>query len=147
MNDVSDVKNPSKHLRWSFFVNVLNGLLFSQYKLHHRCSTGLYIGLWKYWNFQSEAKKEQIIAIVTTRSLSCCYLNSSDWNSPLSRLSFFHFESYCGKGLVTTHIIFAIIELLGDCNELYMCIINLQFLIMFYNFWVAPVYNFAIIQE
>ena len=31
----------SKHLRWSFFVNILNGSLFSQYKLHHRCSTGL----------------------------------------------------------------------------------------------------------
>ena len=24
----------------AFFVNILNGLLFSQYKLHHRCSTG-----------------------------------------------------------------------------------------------------------
>ena len=53
-------------------MNILNGLLFSQYKLHHRCSTRLYIGLWKYWNFQSEAKVEQIIAIVTTRSVSCC---------------------------------------------------------------------------
>ena len=31
----------SKHLRWSFFVNILNGSLFSQYKLYHRCSTGL----------------------------------------------------------------------------------------------------------
>ena len=31
----------SKHLRWSFFVNILNGSLFSQCKLHHRCSTGL----------------------------------------------------------------------------------------------------------
>ena len=27
-------------------------------------------GLWKYWNFQSEVKVEQIIAIVTTRSVS-----------------------------------------------------------------------------
>ena len=32
---------------------------------------GLYIGLWKYWDFQSEAKVEQIIAIVTTHSVSC----------------------------------------------------------------------------
>ena len=31
-------------------------------------STGLYINLQKYWNFQSEAKVEQIITIVTTRS-------------------------------------------------------------------------------
>ena len=53
------------------FVDILNGLLFAQYKLHHRCSTGLYIGLWKYWNFQREAKVEQIIAIVATRSVSC----------------------------------------------------------------------------
>ena len=59
-------------------MNILNGLLFSQYKLHHRCSTELYIGLWKYWNFQSEAKVEQIIAIVTTRSVSCKFwLHSS----------------------------------------------------------------------
>ena len=40
-------------------------------KLHHKCSTGLYIGLWKYWNFQREAKLEQIIAIVTTH---CVFL-------------------------------------------------------------------------
>ena len=33
------------------------------------CSTGLYIGLRKYWNFQSEAKLEQIIAIVTAHSV------------------------------------------------------------------------------
>ena len=37
--------------------------------LHHRCSTGLYTGLRKYWNFQSETKFEQIIAIVTTQSV------------------------------------------------------------------------------
>ena len=29
----------------AFFMNILNGFIFSQYKLHHRCSTGLYIGL------------------------------------------------------------------------------------------------------
>ena len=52
-------------------MNILNDLLFSKYKLHHRCSTGLYIGLWKHWNFQREAKVEQIIAIVTTRSVPC----------------------------------------------------------------------------
>ena len=52
-------------------MNILNGLLFSQYKLHHISSTGLYIGLWKHWNFQSEAKEEQIIAIIKTRSISC----------------------------------------------------------------------------
>ena len=46
-------------------------LLFSQKKLHHRCSTGLYAGLQKYWNFQSEAKVGQVIAIVTTRSVAC----------------------------------------------------------------------------
>ena len=43
-----------------------------QQKNHHTCSIGLYIGHRKYWNFQSEAKVEQIIAIVTTRSVSCC---------------------------------------------------------------------------
>ena len=52
-----------------FFVNILNGLPFLLWKLHHRCSTGLYIGPRKYWNFQGEAKLEQIIAIVTTHSV------------------------------------------------------------------------------
>ena len=52
-------------------VNILNSFIFSQYKFHHRSSTGLYISLWKYWDFQSEAKVEQIIAIVTTHSVSC----------------------------------------------------------------------------
>ena len=33
--------------------------------------TGLYIGLWKYWNLQSEAKVELIIANVTTCSVFC----------------------------------------------------------------------------
>ena len=36
--------------------------------------TGLYIGLRTYKNFQSEAKVEQIIAIVATRSVSCSFL-------------------------------------------------------------------------
>ena len=47
-----------------------NDLLFSQLKLHHRCPTGLYKDLRKYWNFQCEAKAEQTITIVTTRSVS-----------------------------------------------------------------------------
>ena len=54
-------------------MNVLNGLLFSQLKLHHRCSTGLYKGL---RSFQSEAEVEQIIAIVPTRSVSCFCINA-----------------------------------------------------------------------
>ena len=45
----------------------LNDFIFSQYKIFTR----LYIGLWKYWDFQSEAKVEQIIAIVTMHSVSC----------------------------------------------------------------------------
>ena len=53
------------------FWEYINGFIFSQYKLHHRCSTGLYIGFWKYWDFQSETKLEQIIEIVTTHSVSC----------------------------------------------------------------------------
>ena len=40
-------------------------------------STGLYIGLWKYWDFQSEVKVEQIIAIVTTHSV-CCYFSEGN---------------------------------------------------------------------
>ena len=35
----------SIYIRWSFFVNILNGFIFSQYTLHHRSSTGLFIGL------------------------------------------------------------------------------------------------------
>ena len=40
-------------------MNILNAFIFLQYKFHHRSSTGLYISLWKYWDFQSEAKVEQ----------------------------------------------------------------------------------------
>ena len=61
----------------NFFVNMLNDLLFLQYKLNHRHSTRLYIGLWKYWNFQREAEVEQIIAIATTPSVSCSYKNNT----------------------------------------------------------------------
>ena len=57
-------------------MNILNGLLFLQ-KLHHRCSTGFYIGLRKFWNFQSEAKLEQITAIVTTLSVFLFYCSNS----------------------------------------------------------------------
>ena len=54
-----------------FFVNIFKGLLLSQQRFHHRCSTGLYIGHRKYWNFQSEANIQQIIAIVATCRVSC----------------------------------------------------------------------------
>ena len=54
-----------------FFVNILNGFLFLQYKLHQRSSTGLHIGFRKYRNFQNEAKVEQIITIVTMCTVSC----------------------------------------------------------------------------
>ena len=52
-------------------MKIFNGFIFSQYNLHHRSSTGLYIGLGKYRYFQSGAKVKQIIAIVTTHSVSC----------------------------------------------------------------------------
>ena len=65
------IYNSCKHLRASFFMNILNGLLFLQYKSHQRYLIGLYMGLWIYWNFQSEAKLEQIIAVFTTRRVSC----------------------------------------------------------------------------
>ena len=58
------------------FVNIRNGLPFSQWKLYHRCSTELYIGLQKYWNFQNAAKVEQIVSIVTKRSVSCSVLRT-----------------------------------------------------------------------
>ena len=60
-------------------MNTLNSLIFLLYKLHHRSSTWLYIGLWKYWDFQSEAKAEQIMAIVTTHSVSCLELYNPFW--------------------------------------------------------------------
>ena len=53
------------------FVDILN-LLFLQQNSRHTCSIGLYIGHQNYWDFQSEVKVEQIIAIVTTRSVFCC---------------------------------------------------------------------------
>ena len=52
-------------------------------KISISCLTKLYIGLQKYWNFQSEAKVEQIITIVTTRSVSCYlwYWIAPGWNN------------------------------------------------------------------
>ena len=50
-------------------MELFHEILFLQWKFHHRCLTGLYIGLQKFWNFQSEAKLEEIIAIVTTHSV------------------------------------------------------------------------------
>ena len=54
-----------------FFVNILNGFLFLQYKFHQRSSTGLYIGFRKYRNLLNEAEVEQIITIVTMCTVSC----------------------------------------------------------------------------
>ena len=59
-------------------MNILNCWLFSAQKPDHRCSTGLYAGFRKYWNLQSEAKVEQVIAIVTTRSISCFNFITND---------------------------------------------------------------------
>ena len=36
---------PTRASTMELFVNILNGFIFSQYKLHHRSSTRLYIGL------------------------------------------------------------------------------------------------------
>ena len=69
-------------------MNIVNGFIFSEYKLHHRSS----IGIWKYWDFQREAKAEQIIAIVTTHSVSCLKLKiicSQNTAEKLSQLKFF----------------------------------------------------------
>ena len=52
-------------------MNIDNGLLFSQLNLYHRCLNELYIDHRKYYNFQNEAKEEQIIATFTTRSVPC----------------------------------------------------------------------------
>ena len=54
---------PKQASTMELFVNILNDLLFSQQKLHHRC----------YLNFQSQAKVEQIIAIDTTCSVPCYF--------------------------------------------------------------------------
>ena len=59
-----------EHLRWKCLWVFLIAYYFG-YKPNHRRSTGLYIGLRKYWNFQRKAKVEKIIAIVTTRGVSC----------------------------------------------------------------------------
>ena len=61
----------------------------------------------------------------------CCLLNSADVRSRY------------------THVAFAVIRIMGELlyNELWTCIVNWWFLIIFYNFWVAPVYNFVIIQN
>ena len=55
------------------------------------------MGLWKYWNFQSEAKFEQIIAIVTTHSVFLLLIKMI----PLNFISLwgyllFTWKSHCG---------------------------------------------------
>ena len=55
-------------------MNILNGLLFSLY-YSVIFFTGLYIGLQKYGDFQSETKVKQIIVTVTAGSISCFNLN------------------------------------------------------------------------
>ena len=59
-----------------FFVNILNGLCFCNASsiIDLRLGYMLYVGLWRYWDFQSEVKVEQIIAIVMTHSVSCLVL-------------------------------------------------------------------------
>ena len=37
--------DPMRASTMELFVDILNGFIFSQYKLYHRSSTGLYIGL------------------------------------------------------------------------------------------------------
>ena len=58
----------------SHLVRLRNKWLWVRVQLQsHRCSTGLYTGLLKYWNFQGEAKVKQIIVILTTRTVSCLF--------------------------------------------------------------------------
>ena len=108
-NNLKNLQKAEAYLEWIYFVYILSGLLFSQENLHHRCSTGLYIGLWKYWNFQSEAKVEQIIAIVTMHSVSCWYFHSATTHVfiLLSKVTFlllpFKFHSVSWLSLVCTY--------------------------------------------
>ena len=60
---------PKRACPKEFFREYTQCLAVSTIKAPYRCSTGLYRGHLKYSNFQSEAKVEQIIAIVTTRSV------------------------------------------------------------------------------
>ena len=66
----------------SFFVIIVIGLLFSQQKLCHKYFVGLDVGLQKYWIYQGEAKVEQVIAIVTKRSVSGFNLKASSAHMP-----------------------------------------------------------------
>ena len=66
------------------------GLTIFAKKVLHICSTGLYIGLRKYRNFQREAKLEQIIAIVTTHSVFLFHLYHQAWRHPLSTYAKFY---------------------------------------------------------
>ena len=52
----------------------LTAFSYFRKKLHHRCSTGFLMRHWKDWNFQDDTKVGQIIAIVTTSSVSCLVL-------------------------------------------------------------------------
>ena len=55
------------------------------------------MGLWKYWNFQSEAKFEQIIAIVTTHSVFLLLIKMIPLNFiSLWAYLLFTWKSHCG---------------------------------------------------
>ena len=51
----------------------------------------------KYWNFQSEVKVEQMIAIVTTRSVSCCFLKfiNCRYSSYFASFLYASFHVFC----------------------------------------------------
>ena len=82
-NVIKLLKSPQKAGIFRTQASIYDGVFLWMYlmahyfhkKLHHKCSTGLYIGPRKYWNFKSENKVGQIIAVVTGRSVSCFNLN------------------------------------------------------------------------
>ena len=47
---------PKQASTMEFFVNIINSLLFSQEKLHHRCSTGLLLLLFLYLTLTKKKK-------------------------------------------------------------------------------------------
>ena len=80
---------PKRATTLNLFVNIPNDLLFSKQKLHQRFSIRLYKNLRKYWNFQSEAKVEQITAIGTKCSVSCLNWNLFQF---ILRSKFYYFH-------------------------------------------------------
>ena len=80
------IYNPYEHLRWSFSVNILNGFLFLQYKLHHRSSTRLYIASENIEIFKIKLRWSKLSRLL--QHVSCCNINQNNVKLGLKTINY-----------------------------------------------------------